>query len=405
MVEKAENQGSSAGEGKHSELTSRLENLTTELRRDLGALNPDVVEQILSPLDGLLKDTKDLAELDRVHAELEDKIIQPVRRAQLKASWYAIAFGLLGAIGVIASILGIVSNLNNQAQMSHIITQALEDSDARVRGKISSSPSEHAEVQVANDPSLLLQPRRALAIALATGDSQLSYAAAKQLIDGSYGVEEEVQAVTVAVITGAIQADGLIAEVWNRHKSNISPDQAGSLAGAAVQYYDLRDREEEGEPLVTEVAKYVENHPESSPENRAFMWNQLSKLTSDNDPERARGYQLQAIELDSSDPSYRYNLSIIYEDLQQLDEAIESAEAALARQGGEKDGDYYSQAIDVYIKRLKNLESSGDTSNATQISETEERLRQLFNELEQVDRQLWQVLRLTEERLRHLSTE
>ena len=194
-------------------------------------------------------------------------------------------------------------------------------------------------------------------------------------------------AVATAVITGAIEADVLIDLVWNKYKTDIPPDQAALLVGSAVRYYDRRDREEEGEITVFEMVNYVEGHPDSTIEEKAFVWNQMANLTSDNEPHRAKEYEMKAIELDQSEPSYRYNLSLIYENLGQIDDAVESAEAALVRQGEEKDGDFYSQAIDVYFKRLEGL----DDSDASSISETEERLRQLLRELKQIDLSLWRV--------------
>ena len=195
-----------------------------------------------------------------------------------------------------------------------------------------------------------------------------------------------------------VEAGDLVSEVWDNNKSDMSPDQAALLAGAAVEHYKRGGIETQGEEFVTEIANYVDQHPKSTSEDKAFAYNQVSKLISAYNPAGAKEYELKAIQLD---PSYRYNLSITHETWGQIDEAIEAAEAALARQGEDKDGDFYSQAIDVYLKRLEGLDSSDDIS----ISETEERLRQLLQELSQVDQNLWRVQLASEKRLRSLASD
>ena len=410
-------------------LTNRLRHLVNQLRDKLhgSPLKEEAVGDILRPLDEFIKDTQELAELDHVHTELENKIIKPIERAQAKStnlSWY---FGIVGLIAAIVSITGLLLSWRSQGDQRELVTKqevlvqemqaSAKEGEAKLelladavhdlgdKVKEQSSPGVIGPIASLEsvDPALLLggNPRRALEIAVATHNSELAYTAAKRIIDGSYGAKEEVEAIALAGLIGGAGTIDLIIEVWNRHKSDMTPQEASLLAGVTVQYYDRRDREQEGEALVMEMAQHVDNHPDSSPEDKAFMWNQLGKLTSEYDPERAKGYTLNAIERNPSEPSYHYNLSIIYESVGQVDEAIVSAERALAQQDDDKDGDHYSQAIDVYLKRLEG--SGGDSG--IQRTRTETRLRELLQELRQIDQNLWTLKLVTEERLRDFSSE
>ena len=391
----------------HLELTTRLERLSTALRSRLSRdLKPGVVDQILRPLVELMEDTRELAELDRVHTELENKIIKPVTRAGARGLMVAVLFGVVGVIGVFGSLYnirqqgGLVDELRDS---SGVIQEAVNDLEKEV-GKVRTALENQTAKKLiaprgipeaiqgirsptAGDLSPPLNPIRDLEIAFVNGDSQLAYDAARKIINDSYGVRQEIMAVATAVITGAVDADDLIEVVWHKYKSDMPADQATLLVGSAVRYYDRRDREKDAETIVLEMVDYVDKHPDSTIEEKAFVWNQMANLTSDNEPQRAKEFEQKAIELDPSEPSYHYNLSLIYENLGQIDDALDSAEEALAMQGEEQDGDFYSQAIDVYFKKLEGL----DSSDATSISETEERLRQLLRELRRIDQDLWRL--------------
>ena len=406
-------------------LANRLRGLVNHLRARLGndsLLRDDAIVEVLRPLDEFIENTRELAELDHVHTELESKIIKPVERAQARASMLSVLFGAVGLIAAIISIIGLLFSWNSQGEqevlvaMQKELVKAIQERENVEEGNLEllinaiQNLGEDIKRQPSGLPSagtsesslsmaLLGQPRRALEIAFATGNSELAYAAAKQIIGGSYGIRAEVEAATIAVVAGAPEAINLINEVWDKHKSDLPPEETGLLAGGAVQYYERKDEPEKGESLVSEMVEHVVTHSDSSSEHKAFVWNQLGKLTSDYDPERAKGYQLRAIEQNQSEPSYHYNLSIIYESLEQIDEAIASAEEAIQRQGDEKDGDHYCQAIDVYLRRL---ETRGSTDNIVK-TQTEIRLRELLQELQDIDPDLLRLQLVTKEALRGLA--
>ena len=105
MTEKPKKPEFGANQGSHDELTARLEGLIAGLRDDLESnLNPNTVKRILQPLEELMEDTRELAELDQVHTALENKIVKPVRRAQARGTLIAVLFGIFGLIGVLGSL-------------------------------------------------------------------------------------------------------------------------------------------------------------------------------------------------------------------------------------------------------------------------------------------------------------
>ena len=413
--------------------------LLKQLRADLHPLNENMIEHILRPLREFLEDTRELVKLDRVHAELESRIIKPVERAQARASKLAVLFGIVGFIAAAISLIGLLFNWQSQHEQRALVIRQeqlvremekgivnemlenreyLENLEKKVDEMISNNniakleeimdqpvtdddESEAVAPRRPFDSGILREPTVNLAIALATQDSDLALAAAKQIRDGSFGVEEQAMAAATVAVLNPDEGIKLIVDLWNGHRSEISPAEARLLAGGAVRYYERRDNAEEGEILVMEMAEYVENHPKSSDEDKAFMWNQLGKLTNEYDLERSEKFQLKAIDLYPPEPSYHHNLSIIYERMGKIDEAIAAAEEALARQGNDKDGDHYAQAIDVHLKKL---EGFGTADSAERIN-TETRLGILLRELKQVDRGLWAVKVAMEKRLRELSPE
>ena len=172
----------------HLELTNRLERLSTGLRNRLSAdLRPGVVDQILRPLAELTKDTRELAELDRVHTELENKIIKPVTRAGARGLIVAVLFGVVGVIGVVGSLYnirqqgGLVDELRDSGKVIQQAVMDLEEEVSHVRNELEKQsakkqidprgiPATLQDIDSQPDfdlsPSLNLNPTRDLEIAL-----------------------------------------------------------------------------------------------------------------------------------------------------------------------------------------------------------------------------------------------
>lgn len=405
----------------HNEFASRLRQATADLRVEIRSLNPNEMERILGPLAELVRDTEELAELDRVRAELENKIIAPIKRAKITGIWIATLFGVFGVIGVLVSLYSGSELSHSLGQMGTYVArfgEQVEEMDKQLQETATEfrqilatefteqrspdSPSMSAGPgEFPIDSSLVLRPTEVLERAMETRNYHQARSVAMQVIRGYYGIDMKVLAVSAIVLTGGTEAGELIVETWDKYKSDMPPGVAGYLASNAVEYYTGANIPNQGENILTEIASYVEHHPDSTSEDMAYVWSELGRLLSEYDLESAKQFELKAVELAPSDPSYHYSLSITLELLGDISAAIESAENALSMQGKEKEADYYSQAIDVHLAKLEN----SDNYDAASISESTDRLHELIGELRNLDRVLLHLKIRDSDRLRNLANE
>ena len=158
-------------------------------------------------------------------------------------------------------------------------------------------------------------------------------------------------ALITAAVVAAINGEKVGAEILARALQATDPKVTFDLKKAAlvglVQYYIGTDRAKEGCDLVPQVASELLATPGAAAEDLAHAHNQLQMLYyGAEDYQNALSKADQAIALNPSEPSYLYNVSLVYEQLRLPRKAIEAIEKCLAL--GTDDGQHLSQAYDLY---------------------------------------------------------
>ena len=133
--------------------------------------------------------------------------------------------------------------------------------------------------------------------------------------------------------------------------SNSVDDEAvlRNILGGIVQFYVSTDHESEGLDRVEEEFKRYIDDESSSKEFRSFMANQLAMLYFGAEKiDDAFDSMELAIELGNDEPSYYFNLSILYEKREDLEQAIEAIERCMEMNASTPDPDHMLQAWDLY---------------------------------------------------------
>lgn len=195
-------------------------------------------------------------------------------------------------------------------------------------------------------------PRRAFHSAFIRGDTEAAIALLPDLEDllgggGKHGILHAAIALASAGKKEALPylLDALLSG------EEVGDDQLlQSLVSGAVQYYVSTDREMEGLHALEEVIKGHAYNKAKSKESRAAIANQLQMLYFGS----GRGEDALAtidyvIELCPRDPSYYFNKSLILEQLEKLDGAVQAIEKCIELDVHD-DKQHLLQALDLYHK-------------------------------------------------------
>lgn len=156
--------------------------------------------------------------------------------------------------------------------------------------------------------------------------------------------------VTAAAVA-AINGEKIGAEILARTIQSTDAKATYELKKAAliglVQYYIGTDRANEGRDLVPQISTELLITPGVSVNDLAHTHNQLQMLFyAAADYQNALAEAEKAIALDSNEPAYFYNVSLVYEKLNLPKKAIEAIERCLAI--GTSEAQHLSQAFDLY---------------------------------------------------------
>lgn len=124
-----------------------------------------------------------------------------------------------------------------------------------------------------------------------------------------------------------------------------------SILASAVQFYVSTDREQEGlDRIEKQLERYVEDKSRSN-QFRSTVANQLQMLYfGAGKVDDALRLAKVAIDLGPNEPSFHFNLSLIYEKRGEMGRAVESIERCMELNIGADDRDYLLQAWDLYQK-------------------------------------------------------
>ena len=192
-------------------------------------------------------------------------------------------------------------------------------------------------------------PRKAFRDAFMNGDTQSAIAILPELVRilGSNNPEYLVSAGALAAVGAQIDLQPLLAAIDSNDVSDETLFQF--IVSSTVQYYVSTDQEQEGLDRTKEVLNRHIHDTSRSKEFRAGMANQLQMLylgvgETDNALDAVR----LAIELSPGEPSYYFNLSIIYEKRENLEQAIEAIERCMEMKVDVPDPDHIFQAWNLY---------------------------------------------------------
>jgi tetratricopeptide (TPR) repeat protein len=125
-----------------------------------------------------------------------------------------------------------------------------------------------------------------------------------------------------------------------------------AVVGSLVNYYSARDQEEEGIERLSGAITGLVDDPDRSDSDKAFFINQLQKLCyGANRDEEAQRHGEQAVRLLPTEPSYHFNLSLVYERRGLLDLAERSVDEYMKAERSESSADHLAQAVEIYLKR------------------------------------------------------
>ena len=166
---------------------------------------------------------------------------------------------------------------------------------------------------------------------------------------GAKNPEYLVAAATLASVGEDVGVLPLLKVIESNDVSDVSDEAVQVILAGAVQYYVSKDREQDGLKKMEGVLKR-QVHNESRPDKvRAFIANQLGMLHFG---AKRMTDALETIELAtrlaSNEPSYYFNLSLIYEKRDDLRKAIEAIKHCLEISTNAPDRDHLFQAWDLY---------------------------------------------------------
>lgn len=124
-----------------------------------------------------------------------------------------------------------------------------------------------------------------------------------------------------------------------------------SILASAVQFYVSTDREREGlDRMEKQLERYVQDKSRSN-DSRAYVANQLQMLYFGvGEVDDALRLANLAIKLGPKEPSFYFNLSVIYEKRGEMAKAVEAIGHCMEMNTSAPDRDHLFQAWDLYQK-------------------------------------------------------
>lgn len=192
-------------------------------------------------------------------------------------------------------------------------------------------------------------PRRAFHSAFLSGDTEAAIALLPDLAHLLGRRQEFLLAASALASAGREEALPYLLDAI-RSDRTFDDEQLQGLVGGIVQYYVSMDREEDGLKDVGEIIRTHAYDKSRSKRCRAFVANQLQMLYFGsgrlNDALSTIRY---VIELSPEDSSYHFNSSLVLEQLDKLDDAVDAIERCIALET-QPDRSHRLQALDLYRK-------------------------------------------------------
>lgn len=240
------------------------------------------------------------------------------------------------------------------ASGAQVITATLE----RVEQKLDRVLEQTREVApVRSEPpggiqEMLRSPQEGFMAAVAAGDLDQAAHQLRRLRDVHGPGPDVVGAAALVASAGRQEGLEILREILRDRPERLPPAALRAALSAYVRFHLVRDQEREALDELGEFITERANDPEVDEAERAFLHNLLHMLYEGvNDISESIAHARRAIELDPSQQSYRYNLSLTYEALGQLDEAERLVDEFLPSEQSQNDADHLSQAVDIYLKR------------------------------------------------------
>ncbi|KAF7786490.1 hypothetical protein PRUB_a1077 [Pseudoalteromonas rubra] len=410
---------------KETSLVSRLSTLIKSLESQLkeSPLNEDSQKSILSPLHGFLDDVAELAELDRVHQELSNKIIQPFEDAHKQSNRFSISFGIVGLISAVIGLSGFLLSINSEDKQQALLdtisqfssevkdhnsgilkqAQATLKEEAKnnkndiidvvstdilsVKTLISNNYSNQGtfstgiarEQGIGTGARLSENPFEDYLISTEKGDIQGAKDALKTMIN--IGAPSRIQLASALGILhyGDGETLEITKRIWYSHKEQFSSTEHQGTLSAVTHYAQKVDQEKANAPFIEDVSKYLVSNTDNQ-EDKAFAYNQLGKIYYGLDINKAKEHTLKALKFSPDDTSYLHNLSMIYERSGDYSQALHYSEQSFSKRDvDDPDADHISQYIDVLLK-LIDVDSPSESNG-----EHTEKVRELYVLLKEVD--------------------
>ena len=262
---------------------------------------------------------------------------------------------MVSVIGLIIAVLVLGTVIVQPIWTRRQQDQPKEERASHERLDVSIGDSKEVNVTVPRptaSPIGFRNPRLAFRNAFMNGDTQ-SAAAVLPDLERQLGAENPeylMAASTLASVGEEVGVLPLLKVIESNDVSDVSDDTVRKfIFASAVQYYIFNDREQDGlEKMEGVLERQV--HDKSRPDEfRASIANQLGMLYF------GVGRMTNALEtielatrLAPNEPSYYFNLSLIYEKCDDLVKAIEAIEYCLEISTNAPDRDHHFQAWDLY---------------------------------------------------------
>ena len=192
-------------------------------------------------------------------------------------------------------------------------------------------------------------PRRTFYDAFRNGDTQSAVAILPELAR-KLGSKHPEYLASASALAAVGEPDGLQPLLDAIDSDDISDESILQIVlMGTVQYYVSIDREQEGLHTMKEVLDRHIHDESRTRKFRSYMANQLQMLyLGAGETDNALSSVNLAIELLPGEPSYYFNLSIIHERQENLEQAVQSIERCMEMKGDPPDRDHLYQAGDLY---------------------------------------------------------
>lgn len=250
------------------------------------------------------------------------------------------------------------------------IAQAIERME-RQMGRIFSGPSMRSPSTPLTqseilDPFLSLRnPREAFMKAIAGSDLDGAIYLLPKLRELLGPTEEFISAAGFIAMAGQEVGALAIRDILEQNNEDLSIDGIKAGLAALVQYYTTTDKEAEALKVLPELCNRLLVGRNVQGADKAFMLNQMQKVYyGAKEYESALEGARQAVELMPDSVSYKFNLSLIYEQLGQKKEALKLVDQYMSLQ--EVDNDHLMHAIETYVDANRLIEAKSAFSRLVQ---------------------------------------